>query len=241
MEQATFKLERIEDSPMIVGQGVQSLLLEANGRPFVPLKELSMGYRIARRSLDIVFSAAILLVLFPFLILVSIAVAVTSRGPIFYQSMRVGVGGKIIPFLKFRTMVVGADSMKIHLESGNEQEGPIFKIRRDPRITKIGAFLRKYSIDEIPQFIHVLTGEMTLVGPRPHLPNEVGLYEEHVIPRLSVKPGLTCFWQIRGRSDLTFEEWVEMDLQYIREMNFWLDLKILAKTPYAILHGKGAY
>jgi lipopolysaccharide/colanic/teichoic acid biosynthesis glycosyltransferase len=189
-----------------------------------------------------VAGASILLLLFmPFYIICALAVKMTSRGPIFYAGSRVGLGGKPFMFVKFRSMYLDADKRLEELLSQNEKEGPIFKIQNDPRITPIGGFLRKYSLDELPQIFHVFTGEMSLVGPRPPLPREVALYDDYAMERLSVKPGLTCYWQICGRSKLSFAEWMDLDHRYIEQMSLWTDLKILIKTPICVLKGDGAY
>jgi len=186
-------------------------------------------------------SGLALLALLPAFLVIALAVKLTSSGPVLYRSVRVGRRGRHIAFLKFRTMVTGAEAQKAALSHLNEKDGPIFKAKNDPRITPVGRVLRKYSLDELPQLIHVLMGEMTLVGPRPHLPCEVERYRPEDHARLSVKPGLTCFWQVGGRSDLSFEEWVAMDLRYVREMGLRTDLRLLAATPKAVLGGKGAY
>lgn len=198
-------------------------------------------YAFAKRMLDVVFSAVFLAIFAVPLILIALLVKLTSHGPAFYVSERVGLGGKRFKFYKFRTMRIDADERLRDLLQHNEKDGPIFKMESDPRVTPIGAFLRKFSLDEMPQMIHVLTGKMTLVGPRPPLPREVSFYSEDEWTRLSVKPGLTCYWQIQGRSDLDFETWMELDRKYIDDMSFWTDLKILAKTPVAVISGRGAY
>lgn len=213
----------------------------SQNRRFVPLRALPLWYRIARRVLDIVVATFILTLLFPLFLVIALAIRLTSKGPILYRSWRVGLGGKPFLFLKFRTMVNEAERLKLHLSDLNHHDGPIFKSKVDPRITGVGRILRKLSLDEFPQFIHVLLGQMTLVGPRPHLPSEVVQYDELSLQRLSVKPGLTCYWQIRGRSNIGFEEWVKLDLQYIEEMNIITDFKLLLKTPIAVLRGEGAY
>jgi lipopolysaccharide/colanic/teichoic acid biosynthesis glycosyltransferase len=200
-----------------------------------------IGYRVAKRLLDIVFSGLLLLLLFPLFVAIALAVKLTSKGPILYRSIRIGRGGQPLEFLKFRTMYIDAEARKAALTQDNEKDGPIFKMKNDPRVTSVGRILRRYSLDELPQFIHVFVGDMSLVGPRPHLPQEVREYNAVCYERLLVKPGLTCFWQIMGRSDLTFEEWIDLDRKYVREMNFWLDMRILVKTPLAIIAGKGAY
>ncbi|KAA0237322.1 MAG: sugar transferase, partial [Armatimonadetes bacterium] len=168
-------------------------------------------------------------------------VKLTSKGPVIYKSTRVGLGGRHFQFLKFRSMYVDADRRQAELLAQNEKDGPIFKMKNDPRITPIGRALRRYSLDELPQLWNVFVGEMSLVGPRPPLPREVEQYTEDCLERLSVKPGITCYWQIMGRSDLSFEEWMELDKRYLREMGVWTDLKILLLTPIAVFRGDGAY
>ncbi|MBS1708838.1 MAG: exopolysaccharide biosynthesis polyprenyl glycosylphosphotransferase [Armatimonadetes bacterium] len=198
-------------------------------------------YRKRKRILDILGSSLFLLVFFPLMLVIAILVKLTSPGPIFYVSRRVGLCGRIFPFYKFRSMYVDADKRKDALSDQNEKDGPIFKMKDDPRVTKVGKFLRKYSLDELPQFINVFVGDMSLVGPRPPLPREVNEYDSYAAERLSVRPGLTCYWQIMGRSDLSFDEWMRLDHKYMQEMNLWVDIKILLLTPFAILKGDGAY
>jgi exopolysaccharide biosynthesis polyprenyl glycosylphosphotransferase len=206
----------------------------------IPL--VKVRYAFWKRILDVLGSSALLLALSPLFLLIAFLVKVSSPGPIIYQQTRIGRGGKPFPFYKFRSMYADADKRLEELLKGyNEKEGPIFKMKRDPRVTPVGRWLRKYSLDELPQLFNVLKGEMSLVGPRPPLPREVEQYDERAFRRLSVTPGMTCLWQICGRSDTTFEEWLELDLFYIEHMSFWLDLKILLKTPTAVLRGEGAY
>lgn len=201
----------------------------------------SVVYLLAKRMLDIFVSALVLLALAPFLLVVAILIKSTSAGPVIYRSRRVGKCGKEFWFYKLRTMYTGAEALNAQLAHQNQHTGPIFKIKCDPRITPVGKVLRKYSIDELPQLLHVLMGDMTLVGPRPHLPTEVVHYDDKAAQRLLITPGLTCYWQIMGRSDLAYEEWIDLDLRYMREMCFWLDIKILLKTPAALLRADGAY
>ena len=151
------------------------------------------------------------------------------------------MGGRPIQFTKFRTMVANADKLHFEIEHLNEKDGPVFKLKADPRVTSIGSFLRRSSLDELPQLWHVFLGKLTLVGPRPHLPSEVARYDDHCWERLSVKPGLTCYWQVQGRSELDFDAWIELDLKYLREMSILTDLSVLAKTPIAIVSARGAY
>ncbi|MBS1705388.1 MAG: exopolysaccharide biosynthesis polyprenyl glycosylphosphotransferase [Armatimonadetes bacterium] len=198
-------------------------------------------YWPAKRVLDFIGALILLVLLFPIFFAIAVAVKITSPGPIFYKSTRVGLCGKKFAFIKFRSMRVDADRLLEQLKQHNEKDGPIFKMKGDPRITPVGRFLRKYSLDELPQLYSVLIGEMSLVGPRPPIPHEVEKYDEVTRTRLSVKPGITCYWQIMGRSNLSFEEWMELDRRYIREMSFWTDVKILLKTPYSVLKGEGAY
>ncbi len=176
----------------------------------------------------------------PVLLALSLLVKLTSRGPVFFKQERCGLNGKRFVMLKFRTMVDKADEMKNALLHKNEMDGPAFKITDDPRITGVGKILRKFSLDELPQLINVLRGDMSLVGPRPPLPREVGQYHPWHRRRLSMKPGLTCLWQVNGRNNVNFEKWMKMDLEYIDNWSLWLDAKILAKTLPAVVTGTGA-
>lgn len=200
-------------------------------------------YRKRKRILDIIGSTVLLVLFFPLMLVIAILIKLTrgDRGPVFYVTPRVGLCGKMFPFYKFRSMYVDADKRKDDLAEQNEREGPIFKMKNDPRVTPIGRFMRKFSVDELPQLLNVFLGHMSLVGPRPPLPREVELYDEYMAERLSIRPGLTCYWQIMGRSDLTFEQWMELDHRYLQEMSLWVDLKILLMTPLAVIRGDGAY
>jgi lipopolysaccharide/colanic/teichoic acid biosynthesis glycosyltransferase len=200
-----------------------------------------MYLRCGKRCLDILVSGGLLIVLSPLLLTLALLVRVTSPGPVFYRCQRVGLGGKQFTFWKFRSMVCGAEESKATLLHLNEVDGPVFKVARDPRITPLGRFLRRSSLDELPQLLHVLRGEMTLVGPRPPEPQEVEQYEPWQMRRLSVRPGLTCLWQISGRSLIGFEEWMRLDLEYIDNRSIGLDAKILVKTIPAVCSGRGAY
>jgi exopolysaccharide biosynthesis polyprenyl glycosylphosphotransferase len=195
----------------------------------------------AKRCCDILLSLLLLVLTAPIMLVIAWLVWLTSKGPVFYVSNRVGLGGKIFKFIKFRTMVVDADRLIFALKSQNEKDGPIFKMKDDPRITPVGRFLRKSSLDELPQLWSVLIGDMSMVGPRPPLSREVACYDARAMRRLTVPPGITCYWQIMGRSNLSFEEWLALDLKYIDEMSFWTDMKILLRTPWAVFGGKGAY
>lgn len=195
-----------------------------------------------KRLLDILLSSAAILAASPIFILVGLCIYIENPGPVFYTQRRVGLNGRTFDFYKFRSMIMGADKMKDTLLEQNESAGGvIFKMKNDPRITRIGRFIRRYSIDEMPQFLNVLIGDLAIVGPRPPVPREVAEYTLEDRKRLHVKPGLTCFWQIQGRSDIPFDEQVRLDLQYIRSSGPLSDLMIMLKTVPAVLFGKGAY
>ena len=208
-----------------------------------PIQKTGPGiaYRFIKRAFDIAASAAGLIVLFPLLLVVSILIVVDDPkgSPIFVQT-RVGKDGKEFRFYKFRSMVVNAEEQLDDLMDQNEMDGPVFKIRDDPRITRVGKLIRRTSIDELPQLWNVLRGDMSIVGPRPPVPREVKQYNSYQQQRLSVTPGLTCYWQVRKERNLcSFDEWVEMDLQYIRERSISTDLKIIFKTFGAVLGMNG--
>ena len=198
-------------------------------------------YWFLRRCQDIALSAAALLVLWPFMLLVAVVIVLDSpgAGPIFSQT-RIGRDGKPFTFYKFRSMRPRAEEELEGLLEQNEMQGPVFKIKEDPRITRVGKFIRKTSIDELPQLWNVLRGEMSIVGPRPGIPREVEQYDEYARQRLLVTPGLTCFWQIQpSRNELTFDEWVALDVKYIRERSFLTDWKIILATFGAVLGMNG--
>ncbi len=193
------------------------------------------------RLLDVLLATLAITLLLPFGAVVALTIKLTSRGPVFFKQTRVGLNGKCFPLYKFRTMVADAEQQQPELLGMNEKDGPIFKIANDPRITRIGKWLRKFSIDELPQFWNLLRGDMTLVGPRPPIPKEVPEYEGWQRRRLERTPGLTCIWQVSGRSTTSFEEWMRMDVRYVRSQNPWLDLKLLLRTIPAVLLGRGAH
>jgi lipopolysaccharide/colanic/teichoic acid biosynthesis glycosyltransferase len=197
--------------------------------------------RAAKRVLDIVGAALALLLLLVVLVATALCVAVSSRGPVFFKQARIGRGGEEFTMWKFRSMHNGAHHQSAELLAANEQTGPVFKIRDDPRVTRVGRIIRKYSIDELPQLFQVLTGEMSLVGPRPPLPVEAAAYGPRERQRLLVKPGLTCIWQTSGRSDVEFDRWIDMDLEYIANFSLRLDAELLLKTIPAVVAGRGAY
>lgn len=196
----------------------------------------------AKRFMDISLTLMLAPVVLPLLALAAVAIKLTDGGPVLFWQTRVGQDGVEFPFPKLRSMVVNAEALRAKLEAANEhREGVTFKMRRDPRVTWIGRIIRKFSIDELPQLWCVLTGDMTLVGPRPALPSEVARYTASDRRRLAVTPGLTCIWQVCGRAQIPFAEQVELDVQYIRERGFWLDLELLVRTVPAVLTGRGAY
>jgi exopolysaccharide biosynthesis polyprenyl glycosylphosphotransferase len=195
---------------------------------------------LAKRLVDVVIASTLLVLSIPLFVIVSVLIKASSKGPLFFTQQRVGYNGRLFKLIKFRTMVENAEALKKDIMALNEMDGPVFKIKNDPRITKIGRFLRKTTIDEFPQLINVLRGDMSLVGPRPPVPEEVNQYDLEDRRRLSVIPGITCIWQVSGRNEIPFEKWMELDRQYIDEWSLWLDIKILAKTLPAVLSRKGA-
>jgi len=195
---------------------------------------------VVKRLCDIVLSIVALIALSPLLLIIAIAVKYTSKGPIFFRQQRAGLGGVPFIILKFRTMQIDADKKKAELLHFNERTGPVFKMGNDPRVTKPGKFLRQWSLDELPQFINVLMGDMSLVGPRPPTMEEVVKYESWHNYRLEVKPGITCIWQVYARHEKSFENWVRLDIKYKREQSFLLDMKLLFMTIPAVLSRKGA-
>ncbi|HOU36535.1 MAG TPA: sugar transferase, partial [Candidatus Omnitrophota bacterium] len=200
-----------------------------------------LGSLVCKRIFDVLISAAILLLSLPLFVAVAILIKLTSDGPVFFKQKRVGLNGRIFRLYKFRTMVRDAELKLQELMPHNEMHGPVFKMSNDPRITPVGRVLRKFSIDELPQFWNVLTGTMSVVGPRPPLPSEVKQYDSWQRRRLSMRPGITCLWQVSGRNRIVdFAKWVKMDLDYIDEWSFWLDMKIFFKTIPVVIFGIGA-
>jgi exopolysaccharide biosynthesis polyprenyl glycosylphosphotransferase len=200
------------------------------------------GWQVeVKRLLDILISGIALLIFLPFFLITAIAIKLTSSGPVFFVQERIGLNKRRFRVYKFRTMVPDAEKKQAELEFLNEVSGPIFKIKKDPRVTSVGRILRKLSIDEVPQLFNVLKGDMSLVGPRPlPIKDYNGFSEDWHRRRFSVRPGITCLWQVNGRSSLPFERWMEMDMEYIDKWSLWLDLKILAKTFPSVLRGSGA-
>jgi exopolysaccharide biosynthesis polyprenyl glycosylphosphotransferase len=200
----------------------------------------SEGSLLLKRLLDLIGSIVGILLLSPIMLATAIAIKATDRGPIIFSQVRSGRNGRKFRMHKFRSMVVDAEKLKKELEKLNEMDGPVFKIKHDPRITRVGRFIRKTSIDELPQLFNVLFGDMSLVGPRPPLPSEVAQYQPWQRRRLSVKPGITGPWQVSGRNEISFEEWMRMDLDYIDNWSLWLDLRIIFMTVPVVLIHKGA-
>lgn len=199
-------------------------------------------YLVSKRFIDIIFSIVGIILLSPMFFIVAFLIKLEDRkGPVIFKQIRVGENGKNFKIYKFRSMVTNAEELKLLLANDNEASGPVFKMKQDPRVTKFGWFIRRTSIDELPQLINVLKGDMSLVGPRPPLPEEVEKYTSYEKQRLTVTPGLTCYWQVNGRSAIGFEQWVEMDLNYIQERNFLLDMKLILKTVVVLVGSKDAY
>ena len=193
-----------------------------------------------KRGVDAALAAAALIALAPLFLLVALAIKLTSPGPVFFKQVRVGLRGRLFHMYKFRSMVVDAEKRLADLLAKNEQTGPTFKMKRDPRITRIGRFIRAYSIDELPQLFNILTGDMAIVGPRPPVPREVAQYLPWQRRRLSVRPGLTCLWQVQGRNNIGFDEWMMLDLQYVDQWSFGKDVSLIGKTVPVVVTGKGA-
>jgi exopolysaccharide biosynthesis polyprenyl glycosylphosphotransferase len=238
------------DTYLVVAPGLMEVagprlhIRPVTGLPLLHVEEpeFTGARRVAKEAVDRVIAGISLLLLAPLLVAIAAGIRLTSPGPVIFRQTRIGKGGREFTMLKFRTMVVDAEARRADLAVHNERaEGLLFKIRRDPRITPVGRVLRKFSLDELPQLVNVLLGHMSLVGPRPPLPEEAALYEADARRRLLVKPGLTGLWQVSGRSDLTWEEAVRLDLRYVENWSLTLDLMILWKTCGAILGGRGAY
>jgi len=188
------------------------------------------SYYILKRVIDVTGSLTGILLLSPLMLITIVAIKVESRGPIFFHQNRVGKQGEMFKMYKFRSMVTNAEEVLKELKDENEMSGPMFKMKDDPRITKVGKLLRRTSIDELPQLINILRGEMSLVGPRPNLKKEVIRFSKFQKQKLYAKPGLTCYWQVMGRSSIDFEEWMKLDIKYIEERNTWIDIKLIFKT-----------
>jgi exopolysaccharide biosynthesis polyprenyl glycosylphosphotransferase len=194
-----------------------------------------------KRLLDVMLASLGLIASAPIWLGIVIAIRLDSPGPAIFVQQRVGLHGRRFTFYKFRSMRTDAEKMLREIRSSNEVDGPVFKMRRDPRVTRVGALLRRTSLDELPQLINVLKGDMSMVGPRPPIPSEVEQYRPLDMLRLAVKPGITCLWQVGGRSTVGFDAWMELDREYVRRLSWWLDVSILARTVWAVLSCRGAY
>lgn len=201
----------------------------------------SLAYKFLKRLFDILLSGAALIFLSPVFLLTAAAIKLEDGGSVFFTQSRAGRDMKPFKIYKFRSMYVNADEKLAELLKDNEQTGHAFKIKNDPRITKVGKFIRKVSIDELPQLINIIKGDMSIVGPRPILPWQMEECNEYEKQRLIVRPGLTCYWQIGGRANIKWEEWVELDLDYIQDMGLWTDFKMIVKTVPAVFDSEGAY
>jgi exopolysaccharide biosynthesis polyprenyl glycosylphosphotransferase len=210
--------------------------------PTIPLhrRDFPRGAFLAKRVLDVTLSLLALLVLSPIMLAIAIMVRMDSEGPIFYRAARIGRKGRMFTCFKFRTMVVNADKLRKELEQNNERDGILFKMKNDPRITRVGRRLRKYSLDELPQFFNVLIGDMSLVGPRPPLASEVEKYDLAHLRRLDVLPGITGLWQVEAREDPSFDSYISLDTAYVENWNMMLDLRILARTIGVVIGGTGS-
>lgn len=201
-----------------------------------PLPSLGL---LLKRGVDILLAGPALIANSPVFVLIAIAIKLDSPGPVFYRSTRVGKKGATFTCLKFRTMIQGAEALQDRLRDRNERDGVLFKIENDPRITRLGRFLRKYSLDELPQLWNVLKGNMSLVGPRPSLPSEVVQYQPSQLRRLDTLPGITGLWQVKARRDPSFETYIRLDTEYVDRWSFWLDVKIMLKTLRVVVNGTG--
>ena len=223
--------------------GAHVALGQMDGLPMLsfssaPTDEVALLFK---RAFDVVSSTVAVLLLSPAFIATAIAVKLDSPGPVFFRQTRVGRNGRPFKMLKFRSMHVDAEARLESLRAQNEATGPVFKMRNDPRVTRVGAFIRRTSLDELPQFLNVLTGEMSIVGPRPPVPAEVKQYQRWQRRRLSVKPGITCTWQVSGRSNISFDQWMKLDLEYIDTWSLWQDIQICCRTVPAVLLSRGAH
>ena len=202
--------------------------------------KVSIIYLFSKRAIDIVGSIVGLVLLSPILLIVAIAIKLESKGSIIFSQKRIGLKGKEFKMYKLRSMVEDAEKLKKDLMKSNEMSGPMFKMKDDPRVTRVGKFIRKTSIDELPQLVNVLKGDMSLVGPRPSLPKEVKKFKPWMKKRLEVKPGLTCFWQVSGRNNIDFEDWMKLDIKYVEERSFLVDIKLIFKTFFVLFGDENA-
>lgn len=204
-------------------------------------KQKSLAYKFAKRAFDIIASSFALVVLSPLLLLTALAIVIEDGGPVLFTQQRAGKDLKPFKIYKFRSMYRNAEAQFAKMQEQNEQTGHAFKIKDDPRVTKVGKFIRKYSIDELPQLLNIIKGDMSIVGPRPILQSQMEECNPYEQQRLIVRPGLTCYWQVSGRANIKWEEWVELDLRYIRDMNALEDIKLIFRTIPAVFDSDGAY
>lgn len=201
----------------------------------------SVIFKIGKRAFDVLGSLMGLIVLAPVFLIIALAIKIEDGGYAFYKQDRNGLNGKVFEMYKFRSMCMNAEQMHQSLLEKNELDGPAFKLKNDPRVTKVGHFIRRTSLDELPQLVNILKGEMSFVGPRPLPTYETEQCNDYQKQRMMIKPGLTCYWQCSGRNNLSFDEWIELDLKYIREASLWTDFKIMCKTVASVISGDGAY
>jgi lipopolysaccharide/colanic/teichoic acid biosynthesis glycosyltransferase len=225
---------RTWEDPLVPGMLSNSSAIEATPPPLIygagETSPAGPAYWVTKRILDVLLSSAGIIALLPLMAMVSAAIKLGSSGPVFFRQTRIGRDGIPFAFYKFRSMEVGSEQRKEMLLHRNQAEFPLFKMRNDPRVTPFGRVIRRLGIDELPQLWNVLRGDMTLVGPRPHLPEEVREYKPRHWTRLEVTPGITCLWQVRARKELSFHEWIESDLEYVQRQSLWLDFTIMART-----------
>ena len=215
-------------------------VIEGTGR-WNSVGKQKTAYLVLKRIMDVVCSVLALIVLLPVFLITAIAIWIEDGGPVIYVQERNGVNGKVFRMYKFRSMCKDAEKLHKELLKQNELDGPVFKIKKDPRVTKVGRIIRRISVDELPQLINILKGEMSVVGPRPLATYETEKCNAYQKRRMAVKPGLTCYWQCSGRNELSFDEWIKLDIRYIEEANLWIDIKIILKTVRTVVRGKGAY
>lgn len=202
--------------------------------------EKSLGYYFVKRCIDIIGSIIGLVLLSPVFLITAILIKIDSKGPVFFIQERVEKDGALFKMYKFRSMCTDAEVLLVKLKSKNEMSGPMFKIKEDPRITKVGRFIRKTSIDELPQLLNVLMGDMSLVGPRPNLPREVKKFTPYQRQKLIVKPGITCYWQVMGRNSIDFDDWMKLDVRYVKERSTIIDIKLIFKTFWVLFGDENA-
>lgn len=230
-------MEQLDDIGSIVDLSIHNIK-EREQLLIVSQKE-RIVYCLIKRIFDIFSSIIALVLLFPLLILVSLIIKLEDGGSVFYWQERCGKNGKIFKMYKFRSMCMNADEYLEELEKLNERDGPTFKIKNDPRVTKVGKVIRKYCIDELPQLLNVIKGDMSIVGPRPGLPKEISEYTDYDRQRLNVKQGLTCYWQVSREKEISFSEWIEMDLEYIKNRSLKTDMKLIGQTFILLITGGG--